>query len=57
MKNVRMWFKKGGAAKYISHLDLTHCMGRALKLSGLPIWYTQGFNRGEGVCGHPPNRR
>ncbi len=44
MKNVRMWFKKGGAAKYISHLDLTHCMGRALKLSGLPIWYTQGFN-------------
>ncbi len=44
MKNVRMWFKKGGAAKYISHLDLTHCMARALKLSGIPVWYTQGFN-------------
>lgn len=44
MKNVRIWFKKVGAAKYISHLDLTHCMARALKLSGLPVWYTQGFN-------------
>lgn len=44
MKNVRIWFEKTGAAKYISHLDLTHCMARALKLSGLPVWYTQGFN-------------
>lgn len=44
MKNVRVWFKKAGAAKYISHLDLTRCMGRALKLSGLPVWYTEGFN-------------
>lgn len=44
MKNVRIWFKKTRAAKYISHLDLTHCMGRALKLSRLPVWYTQGFN-------------
>lgn len=44
MKNVRIWFKKAGTAKYISHLDLAHCMSRALKLSGLPVWYTQGFN-------------
>lgn len=44
MQNVRIWFKKAGTAKYISHLDLTHCMARALKLSGLPVWYTQGFN-------------
>lgn len=44
MQNVRIWFKKGGAAKYISHLDLAHCMARGLKLSGLPVWYTQGFN-------------
>ncbi|MCQ4950886.1 TIGR03936 family radical SAM-associated protein, partial [Bittarella massiliensis (ex Durand et al. 2017)] len=29
---------------YISHLDLVRCMARALKRSGLPVWYTQGFN-------------
>lgn len=44
MENVRVWFQKIGAAKYISHLDLTRCMARALKLSGLPLWYTEGFN-------------
>ena len=44
MKNVRIWFEKKGAARYISHLDLTRCMSRALKLSGLPVWYTEGFN-------------
>ena len=44
VETVRVWFRKAGAAKYISHLDLTHCMGRALKLSRLPVWYTEGFN-------------
>ncbi len=44
MKNVRVWFEKKGAARYISHLDLTRCMSRALKLSRLPVWYTEGFN-------------
>ena len=44
MKNVRVWFRKTGSAKYISHLDLTRCMARALKLSRLPVWYTEGFN-------------
>jgi len=39
-----VWFEKKGAAQYISHLDLTRCMSRALKLSGLPVWYTEGFN-------------
>ncbi len=44
LKAVRVWFSKTGAAKYISHLDLTRCMSRALKLSKLPVWYTEGFN-------------
>ena len=44
MKNVRVWFEKKGAARYISHLDLTRNMARGLKLSGLPVWYTEGFN-------------
>ncbi len=44
MINVRIWFSKTGAVKYISHLNLTRCMARAIKLSGIPVWYTQGFN-------------
>lgn len=44
MRNVRIWFEKKGTARYISHLNLTRCMSRALRLSGLPVWYTEGFN-------------
>lgn len=33
-----------GRAKYISHLDVTRCMQRAVKRAGLPVWYTEGFN-------------
>lgn len=44
MKNVRIWFEKKDSARFISHLDLTRCMTRALRLSRLPVWYTQGFN-------------
>lgn len=44
MKNVRVWFEKRGAVRYISHLDLTRNMSRGIKLSGLPVWYTEGFN-------------
>lgn len=44
MKTVRIWFKKVGTARYISHLDLTRCMSRVLKISRLPVWYTEGFN-------------
>ena len=31
-------------AKYISHLDLNHCVQRAMRRSKLPIWQTEGFN-------------
>lgn len=44
MKNVRVQFEKKGSACYISHLDMTRCMSRALKLSKLPVWYTEGYN-------------
>lgn len=44
LKNVRIWFSKTGAACYISHLDLTRCMSRALRRAGLPVWYTEGFS-------------
>ncbi len=41
---VRAIFEKCGRAKYISHLDLNRCMLRIFRRSGLPIWYTEGFN-------------
>lgn len=44
MFNIRVFYTKKNRAKYISHLDITRCMQRALKRAGLPIWYTQGFN-------------
>lgn len=44
MVNVRLHFSKTFDAKYISHLDLSRCFSRALKMSGLPVWYTEGFN-------------
>lgn len=44
MNTVRIWFSKTGEASYISLLDLQRVMGRALKRSGLPVWYTLGFN-------------
>ena len=44
MRPVRIWFKKVGTARYISHLDLTRCMSRAIHRAKIPLWYTQGFN-------------
>ncbi len=44
MFNLRAFYTKTGRAKYISHLDMNRCMDRAIKRSGLPVWYTEGFN-------------
>ena len=44
MITIRVWFTKTGEASYISLLDLQRVMQRALKRSGLPVWYTLGFN-------------
>lgn len=44
MKDVRILYRRIGRIKYISHLDMNRLMQRALKRSGLPVWYTQGFN-------------
>jgi len=45
VKEIRIRFKKIGRAKYISHLDLTRTMIRAVRRAGIPVWYTEGFNR------------
>ncbi len=44
MFNIRVFYHKKSRAKYISHLDITRCMQRALKRADLPVWYTEGFN-------------
>lgn len=44
MTTIRLWFTKTGEASYISLLDLQRVMQRAFKRSGLPAWYTMGFN-------------
>lgn len=45
MKNARIFFKKSGPCKYISHLDLNRVMLRAVGRSGLDVWHTEGFNK------------
>lgn len=41
---VRLKFVKTGNMQYISHLDLQRTFNRILVRSGLPVWYTKGFN-------------
>lgn len=45
LKNVRLFYKKSGALRFVSHLDMNRVMTRLLRLSRVPIWYTEGFNR------------
>ncbi|MBO7254409.1 MAG: DUF2344 domain-containing protein [Clostridia bacterium] len=44
MLPIRVFFKKKGKIKYISHLDLMRAVTRGLLRSELPIVYTEGFN-------------
>jgi len=37
-------FRKGDALRHLGHLDLQRAMQRALRRSGLPVRYSQGFN-------------
>ena len=41
---VRLKFAKIGDLQYISHLDLQRSFNRILVRSGLPVWYSKGFN-------------
>lgn len=45
MKNVRVFYRKFGPCKYISHLDTNRVMIRAIGKSQLNIWRTEGFNQ------------
>lgn len=44
MRCVRVWFKKMGMSRFVSHLDLMRAMTRALRRADVPLWYTEGYN-------------
>ncbi len=44
MKNVRIFYKKTALLKFVSHLDMTRFMARALRKTDIPVWYTEGYN-------------
>jgi len=44
VQNIRIFFKKRDRAKYISHLDMTRLFQRAVRRSGITMWYTEGFH-------------
>ncbi len=41
---VRMEFSKTGRARYLSHLELTTAMVRAMRRAGFPLQYSAGFH-------------
>lgn len=44
VRTVRIRFSKKDSLAYIGHLDLMNTMSRLIIRSGLPVWYTEGFN-------------
>lgn len=44
MNSIRIRFSRGEEVKFISHLDLMKVFERAIRRSGLPMAYSQGFN-------------
>lgn len=41
---IRVWYAKKGAASYLSQLELQHIFHRALRRSGIPPSFSQGFH-------------
>lgn len=44
MNSIRIRFSRSEEVKFISHLDLMKVFERAIRRSGLPMAYSQGFN-------------
>jgi len=43
-RKIRVRFRKFGPMLYVSHLDLAKTLTRSVVRSGLPVYYTEGFN-------------
>jgi radical SAM family uncharacterized protein/radical SAM-linked protein len=48
-KRVRIKLTKNGMAKYVSHLDFIQIIIRALRMTDVPVAFTQGFNKRERI--------
>lgn len=44
MIDIRVFYTKTGRMKFVSHLDMTRIMTRAVRKTGAKVWYTEGFN-------------
>jgi radical SAM-linked protein len=42
-QRYRVWFRKGERVRFISHLDVLRYWERAIRRTGLPLSYSQGF--------------
>ncbi len=45
LRNVRVTYSKQDRMKFISHLDMNRYMTRLIKISKIPAWHTEGFNK------------
>lgn len=45
MRTVRVFYKKKGRMKFVSHLDMNRFMSRLITRAKIPVWYTEGFNQ------------
>ena len=44
MRSVRVFYRKNGPLRFVSHLDMSRLVTRMLRRTGLQVWYTEGFN-------------
>jgi radical SAM-linked protein len=43
-RKVQLYFVKTGDARFLSHLDVSRTMERAIRRSGVPVRFTEGMN-------------
>jgi radical SAM family uncharacterized protein/radical SAM-linked protein len=53
-QRLRAVFEKTGNGRYIGHIDFTEIIKRALRMAGMPVAFSRGFNKREKIsCGYP----
>lgn len=54
LHRIRVVYRKVGTTRFISHLDLTNALNRALRRADLPVAYTEGFSPRPRTAFGPP---
>ena len=53
-QTLRFVFEKTGNGKYIGHIDFNEIIKRGFRMAGVPVSFSQGFNKREKIsCGYP----